>query len=75
MSHFVNPLFRLSLIESLLRPLYENATSTEHTQMVRVRTRHIWSDALPSFSKKEFLPGSLLNEHFIGEEAADLGGP
>lgn len=75
LSHLVILLFRLPLIESILRPLYENATSSECTQIVRVRRRHLWSDALRTFSKKDFLPGTLLSVHFIGEEAADLGGP
>lgn len=60
-------LFRLPLIESILRPLYENATRLECTQIVRVRGRHPWSDALRTFSKKDFLPGTLLS--------VDLGGP
>ena len=70
MSNLVILLFRSPLIESILRPLYENATSSERTQIVRVRRRHLWSDALRPFSKKDFLPGTLLSVHFIGEEAA-----
>ena len=75
LSHLVILLFRLPLTESILRPLYENATSSECTQIARVRRHHLWSDALRTFSKKDFLPGTLLSVHFIGEEAADLGGP
>ena len=75
MSRLVFPLFRVPLIESILRPLYANTTSSERTQIMRVRRRYIWSDALRTFSKKDFQPGALLSVHFIGEEAADSGGP
>lgn len=47
----------------------------DQMQVVRVRRRHIWKDALRALSKAHFLAGVLLSVHFIGEEAADMGGP
>ena len=44
-------------------------------QVVRVRRRHIWKDALSAFAKHDFMAGVLISVHFIGEEAADMGGP
>ena len=43
-------------------------------QVVRVRGRHIWKDALRAFAKHDFMAGVLISVHFIGEEAADMGG-
>ncbi|KAJ7379347.1 hypothetical protein OS493_016581 [Desmophyllum pertusum] len=65
------------LLESVLRPLYEKMerAGEDQMQVVRVRRRHIWSDALRAFSKADFHTGVLLSVHFIGEEAADMGGP
>ena len=42
--------------------------------VVRVRRRHIWKDALRAFAKHDFMAGVLISVHFIGEEAADMGG-
>ena len=44
-------------------------------QVVRVRRRHIWKDALRAFAKHDFMAGVLISVHFIGEEAADMSGP
>jgi hypothetical protein len=44
-------------------------------QIVRVRRQHIWEDALRVFSKKDFKTCCNISVHFIGEEAADEGGP
>ena len=35
----------------------------------------MWKDALRNFNKDEFDPTKKLHVHFIGEEAADEGGP
>ena len=44
------------LLESVLRPLYEKMkrAGEDQMQVVRVRRRHIWSDALSAFSKADF---------------------
>lgn len=69
-------IFRVPL-ESVLRPFYEKAehAGEDQMQVVRVRRRHIWKDALRTFAKHDFMAGVLISVHFIGEEAADMGGP
>lgn len=69
-------IFRVPL-ESVLRPFYEKAehAGEDQMQVVRVRRRHIWKDALRAFAKHDFMAGVLISVHFIGEEAADMGGP
>lgn len=63
-------------LESLLRPIYEKMERAGEDQMQVVRVgRHIWKDALRALSKAHFLAGVLLSVHFIGEQAADMGGP
>ena len=64
-------------LESLLRPFYEKTerAGEDQMQVVRVRRKHIWSDALRAFAKADFKAGVLLSVHFIGEEAVDMGGP
>jgi len=65
--------FRHSL-DSILKPLFENVIN-EEMQVIPIRRRHLWADALRSFTKTSFLVNTLLNVNFIGEEGADSGGP
>ena len=50
-------------------------TDIDDRQVVRVRRSHLWEDSLRAFRKESMDTSKLLNVHFIGEEAADEGGP
>lgn len=55
-------IFRVPL-ESVLRPFYEKAehAGEDQMQVVRVRRRHIWKDALRAFAKHDFMAGVLIS--------------
>ena len=44
-------------------------------QVIRVRRRHLWEDTLRAFNMNDFSLDHCFEIHFIGEEAADEGGP
>ena len=53
----------------------QNKLDTLSRQVIRVRRRHIWEDTLRAFNKEDFHLDRTFEINFIGEEAADEGGP
>ena len=47
----------------------------EERQVIRIRRSNLWQDSLRFFKKNSLPIEKQLSIHFIGEEAADEGGP
>ena len=47
----------------------------DDAQVLRIRRNHIWPDALRGISKPTFDRVAPISIWFLGEEAADAGGP